>query len=186
MEPEELILHLPFLADGQERIRGDRVFDGYIYIIEDLWAIHSIDFNTRFQGFKININQLYAPVLPAAWLPVSTKFDVAGSFLGFDVIFNYVAINNDYVVFLNPKLEHFEPVQTEKKEVEEDVASDDLAPPSEAVPPSAAVPSPASGVVSHAYKPTATIAISVVLRILVSTNDIFCLITLSLPHLTVC
>jgi hypothetical protein len=90
------------------RIKGDRVFEGYLYIIEDLWAIHSIDFKTRFQGFRVHIDQLFAPVLPAAWLPVSTKFDVDGSIMGFDLEFNYVAINNDYEVSLNSNLDHID------------------------------------------------------------------------------
>ena len=98
----------------QPRIKGDRVFEGYLYILEDLWAIHSIDFTTRFQGFIIEIDQLYAPTLPAAWLPVSTKFDVNGSIMGFKLVFNYVAINNDYQVTLNPELDH--QVVTDKDE----------------------------------------------------------------------
>ncbi|HSF52803.1 MAG TPA: DUF5686 family protein, partial [Algoriphagus sp.] len=39
------------------RSRGERVFEGYIYIIEDLWAIHSLDLKTSLLGFQISAKQ---------------------------------------------------------------------------------------------------------------------------------
>ena len=83
------------------RVKGDHVFEGYIYIIEDLWALHSLNLETYVQGFKVKIDQIYKPVLAQVWMPVTLKFDVTGSFMGFKFEFNYAAVNNDYEVELN-------------------------------------------------------------------------------------
>jgi len=83
------------------KIKGDQVFEGYLYIIEDLWAIHSLNFNIYLQGFKGEIDQIYKPVKPQIWMPVTLKFDVSGSFMGFKLEFNYAAINNNYDVSIN-------------------------------------------------------------------------------------
>jgi len=88
----------------EPRIKGDMVFEGFLYIIEDLWALHSLDFNTHFQGFDVNIKQVYRPVRPTVWMPVTHRFDVKGSIMGFDFEFKYVAVNNDYEVVLNDQL----------------------------------------------------------------------------------
>jgi hypothetical protein len=86
------------------RVRGDIVFEGYLYIVDGLWAIHSLDFNTFYQGFDIHIQQIYHPILPEVWMPVTHKFNVDGSFMGFDFEFKYVAVNTDYEVTLNEQL----------------------------------------------------------------------------------
>ncbi len=83
------------------RIKGDQVFEGYLYIIEDLWALHSLNLETYVQGFIVKIDQIYKPVLPQVWMPVTLKFDVTGSFMGFKFEFNYAAVNNNYEVNLN-------------------------------------------------------------------------------------
>jgi hypothetical protein len=86
------------------KVRGDIVFEGFLYIVEGLWAIHSLDFDTFYQGFDIHIQQIYHPILPEVWMPVTHKFDVEGSFMGFDFEFKYVAVNTDYEVTLNEQL----------------------------------------------------------------------------------
>jgi hypothetical protein len=83
------------------RIKGDHVFEGYLYIIEDLWALHSLNLETYVQGFKVKIDQIYKPILTQVWMPVTLKFDVTGSFMGFKFEFNYAAVNNNYEVSLN-------------------------------------------------------------------------------------
>jgi hypothetical protein len=70
------------------RIKGDHVFEGYLYIIEDLWALHSLNLETYVQGFKVKIDQIYKPILTQVWMPVTLKFDVTGSFMGFKFEFN--------------------------------------------------------------------------------------------------
>ncbi|MEM9834408.1 MAG: DUF5686 and carboxypeptidase regulatory-like domain-containing protein [Bacteroidota bacterium] len=87
------------------RSRGDDVFTGLIYIVDDLWSIHSINMFTYKQGFKILVKQIYAPVQEAVWLPVTYNVDVTGKILGFDLEYKYLATVSDYNIILNPDLD---------------------------------------------------------------------------------
>jgi hypothetical protein len=86
------------------RSRGEQVFEGYIYIIEDLWAIHSLDLSTSYMGFKIRAKQNYAEVAPSLWMPVTHQYDFSGSVVGFGGEYKYLASCSDYKVQLNKDL----------------------------------------------------------------------------------
>jgi ribosomal protein L19 len=86
------------------RSRGDDVFDGYIYIVEDYWAIHSLELSTYKLGIRFGINQVYTPIQEVAWMPVTAQFDVTGSIFGFGFEYNYLASLKDYDIELNPEL----------------------------------------------------------------------------------
>jgi hypothetical protein len=88
----------------EPKIRGDMVFEGYLYIVDELWALHSLDFDTFYQGFDVNIKQVYHPVEPMVWMPVTHRFNVKGTIFGFEFEFKYVAVNNEYEVNLNEQL----------------------------------------------------------------------------------
>ncbi|NVJ84914.1 MAG: carboxypeptidase-like regulatory domain-containing protein [Algoriphagus sp.] len=88
------------------RSKGERVFDGYIYIIEDLWAIHSLDLKTSLLGFQIEAMQQYAPVADNVWMPFTHTYRFSGKFFGFAGEFKYLASTRDYEVTLNPDLAH--------------------------------------------------------------------------------
>ncbi|MEZ4948701.1 MAG: DUF5686 and carboxypeptidase regulatory-like domain-containing protein [Saprospiraceae bacterium] len=87
------------------RTRGEGVFEGFISIVEDDWAIHSLDLFTYKLGIKVNVKQVYKPIMPSVWLPINHQFEVTGSFFGFDFIYNYLATVNDYSIQINPDLE---------------------------------------------------------------------------------
>ena len=87
------------------RSRGDNVFTGYIYIVEDLWSIHSLDLEVYKLGIRFDINQVYAPVQEQVWLPVSHKFLVNGKIFGFGFDYRYLATVSDYEVRINPDLD---------------------------------------------------------------------------------
>jgi len=64
------------------RSYGEGVFRGTIYIIENTWAIHSLQLETRNPlGFNINIRQVYSPV-QGVWLPVNQRYDIKGTIMG--------------------------------------------------------------------------------------------------------
>lgn len=44
------------------RSRGENVFEGYIYILEDYWSIHSLNLVSYYLGFENRIEQIYAPI----------------------------------------------------------------------------------------------------------------------------
>jgi hypothetical protein len=90
------------------RSRGEQVYEGVIYILEDVWAIHSLDLLGYYLGFKVRLEQNYADILPKVWLPVTQKITFSGSFLGFKGRFEYLVAMRDYDVHLNTTLQLLE------------------------------------------------------------------------------
>src|SRR5690606_29201897 len=64
------------------RRKSQQLFTGTIYIVEDLWAIHSLDFTNDNMAGKIRVRQLYTPVEAGIWMPVSHEFNVDISLMG--------------------------------------------------------------------------------------------------------
>lgn len=87
------------------RSRGEGVFEGLIYIVEDWWSIYSLSLKTYQLGFEIQIDQTYAPIESAAWLPVNQQFLIGGSIFGFNFEYLYLAAMSNYDITLNPELE---------------------------------------------------------------------------------
>lgn len=65
------------------RMKSQQLFEGIIYIIEDLWCLHSIDLTNDNLAGKISIEQIYIPVQEDIWMPVSLKFEMNIGILGF-------------------------------------------------------------------------------------------------------
>jgi hypothetical protein len=86
------------------RSRGDNVFEGLIYIVEDWWSIHSLEMKATKMGINFNIKQLYNPIEDKAWLPVSQQFIVDGKVFGFEFEGQYLATVKEYKIKLNPEL----------------------------------------------------------------------------------
>lgn len=84
--------------------KGDNVFDGHIYIIEDEWAIHSVNLRTSLLGFPILVKQNFAEVAPRLWLPVHHQYEFAGNVLGFAGHYKYIANCSQFKVVLDEKL----------------------------------------------------------------------------------
>lgn len=90
------------------RSQGDNVFEGVIYIVDQLWSIHSLDLGSYIWGIRFDVNQVYAPLDSTVWLPVNNIFDVTGSVFGFRFEYRYFANVDDYNITLNDDLT-FEP-----------------------------------------------------------------------------
>lgn len=86
------------------RSKGDNVLEGTIYIIEDEWAIHSLDLSTSIMGFPIHARQNYGEVAPHVWMPVTHRYQFVGNVLGFKGHYNYLASCRDYKIELNNDL----------------------------------------------------------------------------------
>jgi hypothetical protein len=63
--------------------KSQQLFDGTIYIIEDLWCLQSVDLTNENLVGKIRIQQLYTPVQNEIWIPVSHKFEINIGIIGF-------------------------------------------------------------------------------------------------------
>ena len=93
------------------RSKGDNVFEGTLFIVEDLWAIHSLDFKVTKLGIHFEVKQLYSPIedthapgTPGAWMPISQQFKVDGKVFGFAFEYEYLATVKDYAIRLNVEL----------------------------------------------------------------------------------
>ncbi len=106
------------------RSRGDKVFEGYIYIVENAWAIHSVDLKTYLLGIEFNVKQVFAPIQDQVWLPVSHKYVIKGKIYGFSFDYNYLATISDYDIKINPDLDVDFDVIDEKIEKEAARASE--------------------------------------------------------------
>jgi hypothetical protein len=63
--------------------KSQQLFEGTIYIIEDLWCLQSVDLTNENLFGKIRVQQLYIPVQDDIWLPVSHKFEINIGIIGF-------------------------------------------------------------------------------------------------------
>ena len=64
------------------RRKSQQLFSGTIYIVEDLWAIHSLDLTNDNLAGRVRVRQLYTPVEAGIWMPVSHEFDLDVSVMG--------------------------------------------------------------------------------------------------------
>ncbi len=64
------------------RRKSQQLFTGEIFIVEDLWAIHSLDLTNDNMAGRIRVRQLYTPVEEGIWMPVSHEFKVDISIMG--------------------------------------------------------------------------------------------------------
>jgi len=69
--------------------KSQQLFYGTIYIIDELWCIYSVDLTNDNLAGKIRVQQLYVPVQDDIWMPVSHKFDINISIIGFKADVGY-------------------------------------------------------------------------------------------------
>lgn len=69
--------------------KSQQTYSGYIYIVDNLWSIHSVDVTNKAFFGEITIRQVCAPVKDHAWLPVSHRFNVKASIFGVKAKFHY-------------------------------------------------------------------------------------------------
>jgi hypothetical protein len=62
--------------------KSQQLFEGTIFVIEDMWCLHSIDLENENIAGKIRIQQLFIPLQGDIWMPVSHKFDMQISIMG--------------------------------------------------------------------------------------------------------
>lgn len=62
--------------------KSQQLFEGIIFIIEDLWCLHSIDLVNENIAGRIRIQQLFIPIQENIWMPVSNKFEIKINIIG--------------------------------------------------------------------------------------------------------
>ena len=84
--------------------KSQQLFEGTIYIIEDLWCLHSVDLVNENIAGKVRVQQLYIPVQDDIWMPVSHKFDIDISIMGVKAEAGYGSSIKYKDVKINPNL----------------------------------------------------------------------------------
>lgn len=88
-----------FVEDGQminkihviPRKEDNRLIEGDLFIVEDLWAVSAVNVNVRAGGMKAQIKVTCKEVQPAVFLPVSTTMSTSIDFMGLKAEASYLA-----------------------------------------------------------------------------------------------
>ncbi len=97
------------------RSYGEGVFKGKIYIIENTWAIHSLDLQTTVQSLDVDVKQVFNPV-QQIWMPTNLQFRFGGSMMGFSREFKYIISMTYKNLIVNPAFKESVTVLDEKFE----------------------------------------------------------------------
>jgi hypothetical protein len=95
------------------RSPGPNLLSGKIYIIEDLWAIHSLDLNFQNENGKYTLRQLYSP-FKEVWMPVYFDFGLELSILGINLDGRYLTNVRNYDLTVDSRY-HRQPVVVDEK-----------------------------------------------------------------------
>jgi hypothetical protein len=92
---------------------NQQLLSGTLYIIDQLWCLHSADVSQHMFFGALSYKTIYSPVKSTAWLPISYQFNVDADIMGVKANFKYASSVKFSHVVLNEK----NPVK-ETKEVE--------------------------------------------------------------------
>jgi len=99
IEGEDLINKIAVIP----KVKAPNVFEGVIQLVEDDWALYSVDLVTQIDfGIEFKIQQIYELVNKAAWMPITHILGAKGSVMGVNFEFNYLASVSSYDITLNP------------------------------------------------------------------------------------
>ncbi|OFY97102.1 MAG: hypothetical protein A2309_01775, partial [Bacteroidetes bacterium RIFOXYB2_FULL_35_7] len=84
--------------------KSKQLVEGYIYISDNYWNIHSADLTAQTVIGSIQVKQTFGEVEKNIWLPISYNFDINGKFIGNEGIFNYVSSVKYKFIILNTKI----------------------------------------------------------------------------------
>jgi len=84
--------------------KSQQLVEGYIYVVEDLWCLHSADLSVNTIAGTVSLQQIFANVIMDAWLPVNHKIGVDVDIAGVLANVTYVSSLKYSDVILNPNL----------------------------------------------------------------------------------
>lgn len=100
------------------RSKGDDVFEGHIYILDNLWSIQSINLAVVHEGTTFIITQLYNEIQDKVWMPLTQSYVIYGNYLGFTFDAKYQIVSKNYKIKLNESLHIPAEIIDEKTEKE--------------------------------------------------------------------
>ncbi len=96
------------------RTRGQDTFEGTLYIVDNLWSIHSFHFSYIDENsINYQVQQIYSPVQDV-WMPIQSEAKVSANLFGAKGEARYVTSARNYQLKVNPKY-HQQPVVVDEK-----------------------------------------------------------------------
>lgn len=86
------------------RHNSQQLMRGNIFIVDQLWCLHSADVSINMFFGSLNYKIIYSPVKTDAWLPVSYQFYAGASIIGIKADFRYASSVKFKNVILNEKV----------------------------------------------------------------------------------
>lgn len=71
--------------------KSKQLVEGYIYIADNYWNLHSADLSVESVIGTIQIKQTFGEIEKNVWLPVTYNFDIKGKFMGNEGTVNYIS-----------------------------------------------------------------------------------------------
>ncbi len=71
------------------RRKSQQLVSGYVYIVQDLWNLHSVDVTSEMFFGDVRVKQVFQPVSENVWLPVLHQFDLDVSVMGVKAVADY-------------------------------------------------------------------------------------------------
>ena len=84
--------------------KSQQLVEGHIYVVEDIWCLHSADLRVNTIAGTVRLKQLFANVIMDAWLPVNHQIGVDVDIAGVLANVTYVSSLKYSDVTLNPNL----------------------------------------------------------------------------------
>ena len=84
--------------------KSQQLVSGYVYIVQDLWNLHSVDVTAEMFFGDIRVKQVFQPVSEKAWLPVTHQFDLDIAVMGVKAKVDYSGSVKYKQVKLNEEL----------------------------------------------------------------------------------
>ena len=85
------------------RIKGQNIWEGELYLIDNIWCIHSAHLAGSVEGFNLVLTHSYAPQ-EGIWLPVRMQEEIRGTVLQIEIEAKYNASLSKYKIQKNEKL----------------------------------------------------------------------------------
>lgn len=110
--------HTIFKIKVMPKRNSQQLLSGYIFIIDQLWCLHSVDVVQEMFFGKLNYKEIFSPVKGKAWLPISYVFYVNAGIMGVKADYKYTSSVKYQKVDLN-EVKGVKPVKiAETKEAE--------------------------------------------------------------------
>ncbi|MCC5921843.1 MAG: DUF5686 and carboxypeptidase regulatory-like domain-containing protein [Cyclobacteriaceae bacterium] len=84
--------------------KGVNLFSGTIYIIDDLWSIHSLDLKANLRNARVRMRQNYSPMEEDIWMPTTQQFKIGQKLFGFEFDVDYVSSTKGFELVLDQQL----------------------------------------------------------------------------------